>query len=364
MPASQWFGSLSARVKSSHWYVTFKALLERETTIALLMALVAMLGMVTAYRTATAEEDASLRESKLTQSRFLELTKREELLARMSDSGRFEVAKSGHIRRAQEYGERAGKIRSSDRGRAVLFELQAEEEYTLARIQEPYLSFTEIPGVGNKKLSINQIIDRQVAEALADSGLGSKWEEKGSTIWESLESQIGESRSKLKKLALAVVLFVVALGFLSLAELWRYKQSLRLKTMAIGIAVSLAAFVFAILTDHMSGWYFLGCCLGFALLWPVSKKTRQPLKQLSQALATRLGFMTKEEATEAGESEGLHPPETELRLFPGARMHPEHPKSAFTCFVVLLIVLAVLLSAWVSYCYSGASIRASLSAGN
>jgi tetratricopeptide (TPR) repeat protein len=364
MPASQWFHSLSSRIKSSPRYVEFKSWLERETTIAFLMALVAMLGMVTAYRTATAEEDASLRESKLTQSRFLELTKREELLARMSDSGRFELAKSEHMRRAQENLERAAKIRSSDRGRAALLELQAEEEFTLARLQEPYLSFTEIPGVGNKKLSINQIIDRQVADALAASGLGSKWEETGSTIWESLESQIGQSRSKLKRLALDVVIFVVALGFLSLAELWRHKQSLRLKTMAVGIGVSLWALFFAIRTDHTSGWYFLGCCLGFAVLWPVSMKTRQPLKQLSQSLATRLGFMTKEEATEEEESEGLHPPETELRMFAGARMHMEHPKSAFTCFVVLLIVLAVLLSAWVGYCYSGASIEASRSAGN
>ncbi len=76
------------------------ALAEKETIIAVLMSLVAMLGMVTAYRTATSEEDVSLKESKLTQSRFLELTKREELLVRFSDSARFEVAK----KRAPEKG--------------------------------------------------------------------------------------------------------------------------------------------------------------------------------------------------------------------------------------------------------------------
>ena len=94
------------------------ALAEKETIIAVLMALVAMLGMVTAYRTATAEEDVSLKESKLTQSRFLELTKREELLVRFSDSARFEVAKSAHLKRARDLQERAEKIRATDRGKA------------------------------------------------------------------------------------------------------------------------------------------------------------------------------------------------------------------------------------------------------
>jgi hypothetical protein len=108
----------STHVKLLH---TIRAVAEKETIIAILMALVAMLGMMTAYRTATAEEDVSLKESKLTQSRFLELTKREELLVRFSDSARFEVAKDAHLkwarecRRALKSPDRSipGKLRSS-----------------------------------------------------------------------------------------------------------------------------------------------------------------------------------------------------------------------------------------------------------
>ena len=364
MHATRRVRSISSRVKSSKPYRKIKSLLEKETTIAVLMALVAMLGMMTAYRTATAEEDSALKESKLTQSRFLELTKREELLVRAADSGRFEVAKSRHLRRAKECQERAEKIRASERGRAMLLELEAQEEFTLARIQQPYLAFTEIPGMGNKNWTINQVIDRQVAEALAESGLGSKWEEKKNTIWESLEVQIDESRIKLKRLALAVVIFVVSLGCLSLAELWRHKPSRRLKTMVLGIVVSVVALAFATRMDRTSLWYFLACGAGFAVVWPMSRRVRRRLRRLSEALATGLGFMTTTQVKEAEESESLHPPETELRLFAGARMHSEHPKSPFTCFVVLLIVLAVLLSAWVGYCYSGASIQAGRSAEN
>jgi uncharacterized membrane protein len=97
--------------KAAKQLQTLQAVAEKETIIAVLMALVAMLGMVTAYRTATAEEEVSLKESKLTQSRFLELTKREELLVRFSDSARFEVAKDAHLKRARELQERAEKIR-------------------------------------------------------------------------------------------------------------------------------------------------------------------------------------------------------------------------------------------------------------
>ena len=336
------------------------ALAEKETIIAILMAFVAMLGMVTAYRTATAEEDVSLKESKLTQSRFLELTKREELLVRFSDSARFEVAKSAHLKRARDLQERAEKIRATDRGKASLLELQAQEEVSLARIQQPYLDFTEVPGVGNKSLTINQIVDRQVAEELSESGLGSKWQ-KNASIWQSLEQQIGTSRRKLKWLSFAVVVFVIALGCLSLGELWCQRRGLRLRMMVLGMTVALAGAVCVSILDHVGFWYLLGCIVVFAVLWPFSNLTHGPLQRLSQVLATRMGFMSVEETEE---SESLHPAEPEPRLFAGARIHSEFPKSPFTCFVVLLIVLAVLLSAWVGFRYTVVSIEADKSAEN
>ncbi len=336
------------------------ALAEKETIIAVLMALVAMLGMVTAYRTATSEEDVSLKESKLTQSRFLELTKREELLVRFSDSARFEVAKSAHLKRARDLQERAEKIRATDRGKASLFELQAQEEVSLARIQQPYLDFTEVPGVGNKSLTINQIVDRQVAEELSESGLGSKWQ-KNASIWQSLEQQIGTSRRKLKWLSFAVVVFVIALGCLSLGELWCQRRGLRLRMMVSGMIVALAGAVCVSILDHTGFWYLLGCIVVFAVLWPFSNLTHGPLQRLSQVLATRMGFMSVEETEE---SESLHPAEPEPRLFAGARIHSEFPKSPFTCFVVLLIVMAVLLSAWVGFRYTVVSIEADKSAEN
>jgi hypothetical protein len=339
---------------------TLQAVAEKETIIAVLMALVAMLGMVTAYRTATAEEEVSLKESKLKQSRFLELTKREELLVRFSDSARFEVAKDAHLKRARELQGRAERIRSTDRGKASLLELQAQEEVSLARIQQPYLEFTEVPGVSNKSLTINQIVDRQVAAELAESGLGSKWN-KSDSIWESLQQQIKTSRTKLKWLAFAVVVFVVALGCLSLGELWCQRRGLRLRMMVLGMIVALAGVVCVSILDHAGFWYLLGCVAVFAVLWPFSKLTHGPLQRLSQVLATRMGFMSVEETEE---SESVHPPEPEPRLFAGARIHSEFPKSPFTCFVVLLIVLAVLLSAWVSFRYTGASIEADKSAEN
>lgn len=111
-----------------------QAVAEKETTIAVLMAFVAMLGMVTAYRTATAEEEVLLKEGRLTQSRFLELSKREEALVRFADSARFEVAREMHLRKARD-AEKAGP---TDRGKASLLELQAQEEVALARFQQPY----------------------------------------------------------------------------------------------------------------------------------------------------------------------------------------------------------------------------------
>lgn len=341
-----------------------KAFLLKDTTIAIFMALVAMFGMVTAYRTATAEEDASVKESKLTQSRFLELTEREELLDRTSDRGRFERASGEHLRRAKECLERADKVRASDRGRAALFEVEAQEEYSLARIHEPYLAFTEVEGMSKKELTLEQVIDQAVSSTLADSELGSKFEAKTSSIWKSLEDQIGQSRNRLLNLALAVVIFVVALGFLSLAELWRRRRFSMLTATALGAVATAAAITFAAMKDHSSLWYYAACFLGFGLVWPVSKRMCKPLQHVSNILATKLAFMTTKEAKAAEESESPHPPETDVRQFVGVRVHAEHVKSPFTCLVVLLIVLAVLLSAGVSYLYSKASVLAGQSAGN
>ena len=47
--------------KAAKQLQTLQAVAEKETIIAILMALVAMLGMVTAYRTATAEEEVLLK---------------------------------------------------------------------------------------------------------------------------------------------------------------------------------------------------------------------------------------------------------------------------------------------------------------
>jgi tetratricopeptide (TPR) repeat protein len=338
-----------------------QAVAEKETIIAILMALIAMLGMVTAYRTATAEEEVLLKEGRLTQSRFLELTKREEALVRFADSARFEVAREIHLRKARDLQERAEKAGPTDRGKGSLLELQAQEEVALARIQQPYLNFLELPGTDDKgkPLAISQIVDRFVAEELAASGLGSKWSKNAGSIWQSLKEQIGKSQKKLVGLALTVVVFVVALGCLSLAELWCQRRSLRLQMIALGIVVTLAAAFWATHLDHIAGLYFLGCMAVFVILSPLSKLMRGTLQRVSQELATRMGFMSVDEAEESG---SLHPPETELRLFAGARMHLESPKNPFTCFVVLLIVLAVLCSAWVGYRYTLVSIEADKSA--
>lgn len=183
------------------------------------------------------------KEGRLTQSRFLELSKREEALVRFADSARFEVAREMHLRKARDLQERAEKAGPTDRGKASLLELQAQEEVALARIQQPYLNFLELPGTDDQghALAISQIVDRFVAEELAASGLGSKWSKDACSIWQSLKEQIGESQKKLVGLALTVVVFVVALGCLSLAELWCQRRSLRLQMMTLGVVVTLAA---------------------------------------------------------------------------------------------------------------------------
>ena len=78
-------------------------------SIAMFMAVVAMLGAVTAYRAALAEQDTLRRERRLQQGEMLELMKRQELLSKLSSRTRYENSAALHSSTADSDREEAAE---------------------------------------------------------------------------------------------------------------------------------------------------------------------------------------------------------------------------------------------------------------
>lgn len=112
-------------------------------SIAMFMAVVAMLGAVTAYRAALAEQETLRCERRLQQGEMLELVKRQELLSKLSSRTRYENSAALHSPSAD-----GGKVASNqpplDRRQVALQKLQAEEEAAHVRSLRPYLSYFDV----------------------------------------------------------------------------------------------------------------------------------------------------------------------------------------------------------------------------
>src|ERR1039458_5563587 len=78
-------------------------------SIAMFMAVVAMLGTVTAYRAALAEQETLRFERRLQQGEMLELVHRQELLSKLSSRTRYENSASLHTPATDSDQEQAGK---------------------------------------------------------------------------------------------------------------------------------------------------------------------------------------------------------------------------------------------------------------
>ena len=187
-------------------------------SIAMFMAVVAMLGAVTAYRAALAEQETLRFERRLQQGEMLELVHRQELLSKLSSRTRYENSAALHSPAADGDQEQAGKPAAPDRQQAALKKLQAEEEAAHVRSLQPYLDYFEV----YLPYALEPSIAMHSASLLRELGFDTAWEatEGGRQLsrryGKSWRQDVVRGRNKVMYLARAVVLFVVALAFLDL----------------------------------------------------------------------------------------------------------------------------------------------------
>jgi hypothetical protein len=356
---------------TNKYVIRFVDLVKDGTAIALAMALVAMFGAIAALRAGNAEEEADVLESRLSQRHLIELTVRKEFNEKEGQLFHFYDEYSSLITEGRRLRDEADALRHVDPAGASRRDVQAEVEFNAARIMGLYSDATWIPGYAENDDKA-ETKDRGVSFELQSIGLGSEWKSgKESTkeanpntsLWGALDTEIDGVRKRLVRLTIAVILFVAALGCLTLAELWRFNITRLLIMVALGSVVTVAGLILAVLSDPPSAVFFVAVALLFGVFGYVGAFVAPYISGFAQTVAVRMGFLDpnemKKRAEEKEEEETPHPGEVESRTFPGVRVHAEHSRRSFSILVVLLIVFTVLVSAAIGTAYSVASTRAS-----
>jgi hypothetical protein len=241
------------------------------TRIAILMAVIATFGAVVAYRAVIAEEETSSGELRLEQGQILELNRRADLLDTYRESAVFEDSENLARARGFYLQDQARKARKTEPANSITaneLDLQAEEQFTIARMYRRTREFNYV-GISDNE-TIENGIERVVAKELSEAGYGAVWvapaKDQTPDIWAALKKEIGENRNKTILLSGLVAVFVLALAFFTFTQLPKDGSPLQrwLERVAIGIAVAaaIACFVF----DPHSWLPFLLAGLGIGVV--------------------------------------------------------------------------------------------------
>jgi hypothetical protein len=309
--------------------------------IAMMMAVVAMLGATVAYRAALAEHETLRSERRLQQGKVLELAHRQEILNKLANRTRYEYSQYVYLAEAQNDLKEARQLSTADPGRAALLTLRAQEDHAVVRALRAYLNFfwVDLPR------SLEESLQQSAANQLSEYGFDARWVEPKSkgesapSIWENAERYLEQERLKVVRLAGAVLLFVVALAFLTFAQLSLKNVGRENVLVCAGILIALFGLFVAVWADRSSWRTLLLALCAFGVLVLVGRKVWQQ-KRLVDLV---------------GEWEPVHPSEVEPTLFPGVRVHAAPVAHGFGRFTIFMIAVTAVLSALSGLLYSRAT---------
>jgi hypothetical protein len=336
-------------------------------SIAMFMAVVAMLGAVTAYRAALAEQDTLRFERRLQQGQMLELVHRQELLSKLASRTRYENSAALHSPTDDDQEQSANP--TPDRRQAALKKLHAEEEAAHVRSLQPYLEYFRV----DLPYGLEPSVAMNTAWSLRALGFDTAWEPPKPdgtfpSIWQKLEMDVTVGRHKVLKLAEAVVLFVVGLAFLTFAQLSHNAPGREKLLARIGGMLALIGLMVAMWADPSSWKDFLIFTAAFGVLayfgtplarrfhFKASAEGEERCSEKDRGAGVHVGG---DERGENVEDEPVHPAEVEPALFAGMRLHTAPVAHGFGRFVISMIAVCAVLSALSGFFYSGAAVKSS-----
>jgi hypothetical protein len=332
--------------------------------VANFMAVVAMLGAVVACRAAFSEHETLRSERRLQQGKVLEFVQRQETLNTIANRTRYEFNQYADSIEADSDLKEAGQLSATDPARAASLTLQAQEDHAAGRTLQAYLNFFWV----NLPRSLEESLQENAAYQLRGYGFDTHWVQppKGKTaesIWKNAEGDVEKGHKKVEWLAAAVLLFVIALAFLTFAQLSLARKNWENAFLYGGVLFSLAGLAIAVWRDENAWISLLLSAIAFGLSVPLGWKISRWLHFLpTQEEEKEKKEEKKEEQKEQEEDdEPVHPSEVEPTLFPGVRVHTAPVAHRFGRFTIGMIAFTAVLSAASGFFYSRATSRSAIS---
>jgi hypothetical protein len=332
------------------------------------MVAVATLGAATAYWGAKAEHEAISLKLRMTMGRMIELARWAEYAQQYAAWTNLENDSQELRNRGKALAERANLIRDSEPARSRMLDLQAQEEFALARVFHGYTYFLKRPD-SDPKVSITHSLARNVEGELRGYGFdvespklppaagkagtpaGPSSHAKTSSeapppptdaMWKPLKGKIDWAHDVVLYLAGAVALFVLALVAFTFADVFSRHHRVAIGLATLGVLIAAGATVGAFIVHLHSGAHWRSWASIIAIYAVLG---------IAAGLAWRRGLLSA--AAAAGH--GLHADDVDARANRIAHLFLRHGGSVQSKVVISLIAVAVLFSALTGTLYAMAA---------
>lgn len=311
------------------------------------MVVVAGLGAAAALQTAWTEHEAALLERRFAQARLYEITERQRLL----DQGLADAILGNRISHsrllAEETRGAATRLAENAPVAAAELSLRSQEERAVSRALRPFYDFVLNPF--DAKLSVEESLKKRLARTLVRRGFEADWKEplpppQGSaaaaqphSIWHRLDAKLADAHSRMRGLALGVVVFVLSLTFFTASDL-AGARPWATRFFVLAIVAAIAAVCWLLSVDASLWWKLaLVCATLFALCVFAWRRGREHAHDVS------------DELVEPGEFEGR---------WRFAHL-PHGSDDPFGLTIVLCVAFTVLCSALAGWLYTDADAESS-----
>jgi hypothetical protein len=328
--------------------------------MAMVMAVVAIFGAVTAFQAGKAEQDASLHERMLQHGQLLELKYWQEYLTDLSQFDRYFAASELYYQESLSRRAKANDLRwEHDAVGAAFQDLDSQERSARGKSQIPfYDSYNGLawPYKDAKQLPEGKL-EQSIAQTLASIGFETNVPQQCSIenagIWGGLECDIKAAQGRVKRLAVSVVLLVISLALFTFAQLYRDKVRVVIWLIRLACVTAVGGFLLSVWFD-LDSWKVLGrYSLVIAAL--------MALGYWLSTTCTIKEFFLLDKEVEADEL--IHGGEIGPHSYCAEHVHIGLDKHRFHVWIVAAIAITASLSALDGVLYSVAGIHQSQNAG-
>ncbi|HXN99056.1 MAG TPA: hypothetical protein VN881_08280 [Candidatus Acidoferrales bacterium] len=331
-------------------------LAEKTLRMAMVMAVVAIFGAVTAFQAGKAELDASLHERMLQHGQLLELKYWQEYLTDLSQFDKYFATSELYY---QESLSRKGKAdelrRDHDTAGAAFQDLDSQERSARGKSQIPF--YDSFYGLGWPYKDAKSLPERKLQQSIAETLAGIGFETNGpqqcsienAGIWGGLECEIKAAQGRVKRLAVAVVLLVISLALFTFAQLYRAKARVVIWLIRLACLTAVAGLLLSVWNDVDSWKVFGRYSVVIAALMVLGY-------WLSTTTKIKDFFLLDKEVEE---DEVVHAGEIGPHSYCAEHVHIGMDKHRFHVWIVAAIAITASLSAIDGVLYSVAGIHQS-----